>query len=129
MPIYFQWLTNINYIRFGLTSCLINSYGFGRCDQEVGAQNGTFNILDAIPGDKLMEIASSDKIDSQLLLKSMNSLITGNKEGENISIIMDMFLLTDSDYYFCIFMLFIHNIIYRSLTYYVILKKVVSKTK
>ncbi|CAG2112166.1 unnamed protein product [Medioppia subpectinata] len=128
MPFAFQALSYLNYYRFGLEAVLINSYGFNRCEAEVVSANHTINIMAEIPADKLMAIYKSDKIDSALLLKSMNSLLSNDKDGEKTSIIMNNYNLVDFDYFIAIFMLFLHIILYRLLTYYVILKKVTPNT-
>ena len=122
MPIYLRYLTSVNYIRFSLVSSLINSYGFDRCKETYVEQNQT-DFLDIIPPEKMLEIYSSDKINSDALISTMKSVLNGVSEDDR-SVVLSHFKLNDSDYYSSIFMLFFHLILYRTLTYLTIRRKI-----
>lgn len=122
MPVYFQWMTQINYIRFSLVSSLLNSYGFGRCEDEFVATNQT-DFLELIPPEKLLEIYGSDRINSDHLISAMKVIVNGIGSDPR-SVVLTQFNLQDSDYYYSIVMLFFHYFLYRGITYFVIKSKI-----
>ena len=124
MPFYFRYLSYLNFIKYGLDSTLINIYGFGRCDKPLD-NNGIkpMDIMNMIPEDKLMTIMSSDKIDASALLEGINAVMNGISDN-NYSIVLDHFKLENYNYFISIFMLLFNFIIFRVLTYYLILRKV-----
>ena len=123
MPMVFQWLSYLDYIRFGISASLIDIYGFGRCTVH-SAQNQS-HWMDSISEEQLLQIYSSDKIDSELLISSVGSLMGSlvNTE-EDRSSIMKKFDLIEPDYYFAQVMLYTHIIFFRAATYFIILKKI-----
>lgn len=126
MPVYFRWLTYLNYIRFGLEATLINSYGFDRCAHTSGPQNQT-DFFNSIPTEKMLEIYSSDEIDADLLVKSVDAFVNGIIDSDR-SLILKLLDITDSDYGFAIAMLAIHFLFYRTLTYLIVLAKIRSRS-
>ena len=125
MPMVFQWLTYFNYLRFGITSSLIDIYGLGRCaDQSLGNVNQT-HWTDLISAEQMLQIYSSDQLDPDALVSTVDSLV-GNfgNISDNRSIVFKSYGLYDQDYPFSILMLFIHIIVYRLLTYLIILRKI-----
>ena len=122
MPLFLQWLTNLNYIRFSLESTIINSYGFDRCSQTSDAVNQT-SFVDQIPAEKLLEVYSSDKIDADLLMKSIDDVMIGIT-GSDRSVVMSLLNVSDDDYQTGIVTLFLHFLFYRVLTYFVIMNKI-----
>lgn len=126
MPTPFQWLSNFNYLRFSLQSTLINSYGFGRCAQSSSGFNRT-SFLDLVSDEKLLSIYASDKINVEMLVKIIDSVLNGIIDEER-SLIMMASNLTDNDYFTAIPMLFVHIAVYRCLTYFFIIKKIRSRS-
>ena len=126
MPTYFKWLSNFNYLRFSLQSTIINSYGMGRCaETSVGVNVTTF--MDFVPDEKMLEIYASDKINVDLLVGVIDSVMNGIIDAEH-SIIMIASNLRDSDLYWAIPIMIMHIVFYRWVTYMVITKRIQSKS-
>ncbi|CAG2176624.1 unnamed protein product, partial [Oppiella nova] len=93
MPFYFRYFAYINYVKYGMDTTLINIYGFDRCSAEGVERNDTFNIMDAIPPEKMMQIYSSDKIDVEKIMSTVGGLMTGILDEDNHSFILSYFKL------------------------------------
>lgn len=124
MPLVFQWITGLNFFRYGLVAILVNSYGFGRCQQS--AEQNETDITELIPEEKILEIYSSEVIDSDLLMTTVSQLIAGVKKSRGI--VMEHFDLIDFDYFWAVIMLFTHMIAFRFITYKIIQMKINSKS-
>lgn len=127
VPFYFRWLSYADYMRFGVVSALINSYGFDRCSEVLSSKTNETDMVAMISPEKLLEVYSSDKIDAELLMSTLDSIFNGISDKTK-SVVMSNFQLEDSDYYFSIMMLFIHLIIIRSVSYFVIVSKIRAKS-
>ena len=125
MPTAFKMLTYLNYLRFGVVASLTNSYGFGRCSE---LEINQTKITDMIPPDKALEILSSDKIDSELVVSTVTSLMSGAFGKDKRSEVLRQFNLYDSDYLVAIIMLVFHLIFYRYCTYLAIKSKIKAKS-
>ena len=125
MPPIFKMLTYLNYIRFGLMASLLNSYGFGRCSESELNQT---KITDMVPPDKALEILSSDKIDAELVISSLQLVLSGAFGEDRRSELLRQFNILESDYLLSIIMLVFHLFFYRYCTYLTIRSKIKAKS-
>ena len=121
MKAYLRWITYFDNMRFGLESNLINMYGFGRC-QTSQVVNQT-DFLSLIPTEKMFEIYSSDKIDTESLLKNLEFMMSSSVMDDDQSFLISAFKLSDSYYFFAIAMLNLHFFTYYVITYLLIRMK------
>ena len=98
----------------------------GRCaETSVGVNVTTF--MDFVPDEKMLEIYASDKINVDLLVGVIDSVMNGIIDAEH-SIIMIASNLRDSDLYWAIPIMLMHIVFYRWVTYMVITKRIQSKS-
>ena len=122
MPEPFQWLTYINFIRFGLQAGIADIYGFDRCMGRTLNSN-TSQSTDFIPKDKINEILSSDKLNGKAVMTTL-SLLGGQVFNDTESAIMKKLEFVDNDLYFGIGMLSLLMVLFKTITYFVLLRKV-----